>query len=262
MFGWWRSVAVADVNGDGKQDLILGNIGDNFYLNPDKKNPVKLWVNDFNQNGNSDKIITRTIDGRDMPVFLKHDLQDEVPLIKKQNLQHADYAKKSIQELFPSELLNKSLVKQFNYTSSCIAINNDNGNFTIKTLPVMAQVSSVNAICATDINNDGKIDLVIGGNEDNFPPQFGRLDASFGSILINNGKGNFTCMDCTKSGLNVHGEVRDIKEIGNKANRYLLFTRNNDYPALYKFQNNTNKQVRIRKYVEKWLVLYIWFYLY
>ena len=38
-----------------------------------------------------------------MPVFLKHDFQDEVPSIKKQNLKHADYAKKSIQELFPSD---------------------------------------------------------------------------------------------------------------------------------------------------------------
>ena len=53
------------------------------------------------------------------------------------------YAKKSIQELFPADLLNKSLVKQFNYTSSCIAINNGNGNFTIEKLPVMAQISSV-----------------------------------------------------------------------------------------------------------------------
>ncbi len=233
MFGWWRSVSVADINGDGKQDLILGNIGENFYLNPTRENPVKLWVNDFNQNGNQDKIITRTVGGKDMPVFLKHDLQDEVPSIKKQNLKHADYAKKPIQELFSDNLLSKSLLKQFNYASSCVAINKGNGNFEIEKLPIMAQVSSVDAITCTDINNDGKIDLVIGGNEDNFPPQFGRLDASFGSILMNDGKGNFNCMDCTKSGLAVRGEIRDIKEIDSKTKRYLLFLRNNNYPVLY-----------------------------
>jgi enediyne biosynthesis protein E4 len=238
MFGWWRSLCVADINGDGKEDLIFGNIGENFYLNPDKQNPVKIWVNDFNQNGNTDKILTRTIDGKDMPVFLKHDMQDEVPSIKKQNLQHADYAKKSMQDLFSSDLLNKSLIKQFNYTSSCVAINNGNGKFTVEKMPAMAQISSVDAITATDINNDGKVDLVIGGNEDNFPPQFGRLDASFGAVLLNDGKGNFTCMDCTKSGLAVRGEIKDIKEIDGANKRYLLFLRNNDFPVLFQIHNN------------------------
>jgi len=238
MFGWWRSLSVTDINGDGKQDLILGNIGENFYLNPNKQNPVKLWVGDFNQNGNRDKILTRTVDARDMPVFLKHDMQDEVPSIKKQNLKHSDYATKSIQELFPNELLAKSLVKDFNYTASCIAVNNGNGNFTVSKLPVMAQISSVNAIACTDINKDGKTDLILGGNEDNFFPQFGRLDASFGSVLINDGKGNFNYVDYTKSGLSIKGEVKDIKEIKSAQKDFLLFLRNNDFPGLYTIHNN------------------------
>ena len=130
------------------------------------------------------------------------------------------------------------MLKQFNYTSSCIALNNGNGKFTIEKLPVLAQVSSVDAILATDINNDGKPDLILGGNEDNFMPQFGRLDASFGNILMNDKKGNFNCIDCRKSGLAVRGEVRDIKEINLSKSKYLLFLRNNDYPVLYKFQPN------------------------
>jgi hypothetical protein len=238
MYGWWRSLAVADVNGDGKEDLILGNIGENFYLKPNKENPVKIWVNDFNQNGNRDKILTRTVDGKDMPVFLKRDMQDEIPVIKKQNLQHAVYAKKSIQDLFNKELLAKSLVKQFNYTASCVALNNGDGNFTVRKLPMMAQVSSVNAIHCTDIDNDGNTDLVIAGNEDNFLPQFGRLDASFGNILLNDGKGNFNSIDCIHSGLAVHGNVRDIQEINSDKKKYLVFMRNNDFPVLY--QINTN----------------------
>jgi hypothetical protein len=51
LFGWWQTVATTDVNGDGKPDLILGNIGENFYLRPDSTNPVKLWVSDFDDNG-------------------------------------------------------------------------------------------------------------------------------------------------------------------------------------------------------------------
>src|SRR5262249_3657423 len=69
-FGWWQTLAVADVNGDAFPDLILGNMGENFYLHPDEKDPVKVWINDFDMNGNIEKIFTRTINGKDIPVFL------------------------------------------------------------------------------------------------------------------------------------------------------------------------------------------------
>src|SRR5206468_10919723 len=132
LFGWWQTVSVADVNNDGKEDIILGNIGENFLLRPDKDNPVKLWVNDFDQNGNTDKVLTRTLDGKDVPVFLKRDLESQLPMIKKNNLKHKDYATRSIQDLFPSEALNAAIVKTFNYPSSCIAINKGDGKFEIK----------------------------------------------------------------------------------------------------------------------------------
>ncbi|MBS1746364.1 MAG: VCBS repeat-containing protein [Bacteroidetes bacterium] len=236
--GLWKTVAIADVNKDGKQDLILGNIGENFYLHPDEKDPVKIWLNDFNQNGNIDKIITRTVDNRDVPVFLKNDMQAEVPSIKKQNLQHAEYAKKSIQELFPADLLNKSTVKIFNYCSSIVAINKGNGKFEIQKLPIYTQLSSMNSICVKDINNDGYPDLVVGGNEDNFLPQFGRLDASYGDVLMNDGKGNFIRLDPKQTGLKIKGIVRDICEVKGADNTsYILFLRNNDFPMLCR-QNN------------------------
>ncbi|MFX7914653.1 VCBS repeat-containing protein, partial [Acinetobacter baumannii] len=75
--------------------------------------------------------------------------------IKKNNLRHIEYAQKSIQELFPSDILNKSIVKKFNYCSSIVAVNNGNGNFTIQKLPRLSQMSCINSIVVTDINNDG-----------------------------------------------------------------------------------------------------------
>lgn len=236
-FGWWQTVAVADINNDGKQDLILGNIGENFYLCPKINSPAKLWMNDYDKNGDLDKMMTYSIGGKDMPVFLKRDVQDQLPILKKENLKHSDYAKKTIQDLFSTEMINNSILKKFNYAPSCVAINQGNGKFAIKELPVMSQLSCINAIMPIDVNNDGFVDLVTGGNQFGFSPQFEKLDASFGDVLINNGKGEFAWQEAKKTGLDLRGELRDIAAIKNTKGTYLLFLQNNEFPFLYKLNN-------------------------
>lgn len=238
MYGWWQTVAVADVNNDGKQDLLLGNIGENFYLRPDKNAPVKLWINDYDNNGTVEKIMTQTVSGKDMPVFLKKEMEEQLPVIKKENLKNEAYADKSIQELFSKELIAKAVVKQFNYYNSCLAINNGNGNFTIEPLPSMSQLSCINVFQVLDINNDKLPDLVTGGNQFGFLPQFERLDASFGDILINDGNGKFIWQNDANTGINLRGEMRDIKEIKMKDKTCLLFLQNNEQPVLLELNKN------------------------
>jgi enediyne biosynthesis protein E4 len=232
MHGWWQSIHAADLNGDGKQDLVIGNIGENFYLKPDQKNPVKLWVNDFDQNGSMEQFLTRTVNGNDMPVFLKREITDQFPALKKENLRHSDYAYKSIHDLFPKQILDKASILNFNYCSSVVAINNGNGAFTIQPLPLMVQLSSVNAISVSDINKDNKPDLVLGGNMFGFPPQFGRLNASYGHVLLNDGKANFTWIDPKNSGLFLRGQIKDIKEIGTKNSTSFIITQNDEVPVI------------------------------
>lgn len=236
LFGWWRSVKAIDIDGDGDQDLVVGNIGENFYLRPDVNRPVKIFINDFEQKGSTEKIITRTVDGKDKPVFLKRELLEQLPTLRKQNLKYADFATKSVDELFNAELVRNSIVKRFDYGSSIIALNDGKGKFTIKKLQLNVQLSSVNAIFCTDINNDKLPDLILGGNEFNLLPQFCRLDASYGHVLLNKGKGEFEYVFPDRSGLELRGQIRDIIEMDGFGKRYILFLQNNELPVLYKLR--------------------------
>jgi len=238
LYGWWRAAAVKDLDGDGKPDLILGNIGENFYLHPDSTHPVKLWIDDFDHNGIKDKVLSSTINGKDIPVFLKHEMEDQIPSLKKQNLKHAEYAKRSVQELFPSPLLDSAQVGLFTFSSSIVAFNLGNGRFRISRLPTLVQLSSVNAIATADVNGDGYPDLILGGNEFGFLPQFGRLDASLGDILLNDGKGNFTFLYPDRTGLQLPGQVRDLRVIPTAKDIRFLFLQNNEYPELYQLNHD------------------------
>lgn len=234
MKGWWQSVAIADLDGDGKNDLVLGNVGENCYLQPSPENPVKLWINDFDGNGTSDKIISRTIKNKNVPVFMKRDLTDQMPGLKKQNLKFEEYAKKSVEDLFSKEIIGKASVTEFNYNASCIALNKGNGQFEIKKLPVFTQLSCINAILCSDINNDGKKDLVMGGNFFHFQPQFSRLDASYGHVLLNKGKGEWDWVMPAQSGIELRGEIKYITNLKTKDKRQLLFLENDSFPVLYR----------------------------
>ncbi|ONM65396.1 hypothetical protein B0B28_30615, partial [Pseudomonas aeruginosa] len=96
LHGWWQTLKAADLDGDGDDELVLGNIGENFYLRPSAQQPVKLWINDFDGNGMVDKLLSRTINGRDMPVFLKRDVTDQIVSLRKENLKHEAFASKTV----------------------------------------------------------------------------------------------------------------------------------------------------------------------
>ena len=231
--GWWQTVVASDIDQDGDQDLLLGNVGENFYLEATSDKPLYLWINDFDDNGSVEKIITARNDKGDFPVFVKRDMVDLLPGLKKENLMHSAYAKKSIADLFPTEKVSTSIVKQVNYLSSAMAINDGKGNFRIKALDPLVQLSCLNAILEWDVNKDGFPDFVIGGNNTYLLPQFSSLDACSGKILLNDQKGNFDLVSGDEAGLDVKGVVREIRKLRTMSTEQLIFLINDNAPKVY-----------------------------
>lgn len=232
--GLWGSVAVTDIDGDKDNDLIIGNIGENFALNADAAHPLKLWVNDFDKNGILDKVMTKTIDGRDVPVFLKREMADQFPFLKTKILKHSDYATKTLQDLFPANVLEACQLKTLTCRRSIMAINDGKGHFTARDLPAAVQMTCVSAIACEDLNNDGRKDIVLGGNFTHFTPQLGMVDACQGIVLLTQPGGNFRVLSSKESGYLTSGEVKQISPLVINKQRYLLNLVNNAVPTLFK----------------------------
>jgi hypothetical protein len=234
LHGMWNVVEAADLDKDGDIDFIFGNQGNNTAHKTSNENPIKMWMNDFDNNGTIEQITTNHQEGKDYPIHMKKELTGQLVSLKKQNLKASVYAKKSIDELFAKEKVENSIMKKNNISETIIAVNEGKGNFTVKKLPSRVQFSCVCGIICADINKDGNLDLIMAGNNFEFKPQFSRLDANYGSVLLGDGKLGFTWQDYNTSGFVVKNEVKHLKTIKDKDGKtYVISAINNQSPKLF-----------------------------
>nr|WP_293304249.1 VCBS repeat-containing protein [Allomuricauda sp.] len=234
LYGWWNTAEAADLDGDGDLDLILGNQGLNLHYKPSHGQPMKMWINDYDNNGTIEQIFTLQQDGGDYPIHQKRELTEQLPPLKKQNLKASDYAHRTIHQLFPEEVLDKSIVKKVETSASVIAINEGGGKFTIQNLPPRVQLSCVCDITCADVNNDGNLDLIMAGNNYEFKPQFSRLDASYGNVLLGDGQLGFEWQNYDMSGFKIKDEVKYLKQFKDKNGKtFVIAAINNNKPKIF-----------------------------
>ncbi len=232
--GWWNSVAAADLDADGDLDLVLGNQGSNLHYKPEPGKPMKMWVNDFDNNGTLEQIVTLTTESGDYPIHQKKELTSQVVSLKKENLRASDYARRTLQELFSPELVSRSIQKQAKISESVVAINDGGGNFRIQPLPPRVQLSCICDIQCIDVNADGNLDLVMAGNNFEFKPQFSRLDAGYGNVLLGNGQMGFEWQPYAQSGFVIREEVKYLRQLRDASGKtYLLAAANESEPRLF-----------------------------
>jgi hypothetical protein len=230
--GFWQTIKPADLDGDGDIDFVVGNLGENTKFRRAENAILRMYEGDFLNTGlKSDQILAYS-DGEDFyPVASKDELGKTLPFLNKRFPNYKDFAGKTIEKIFKSAELDAATLKEVNTFESVWVENLGKGKLKMHRLPSEAQVSKTFAIHIADVTNDGKPDILLGGNFYNVSTYQGRYDASYGLILQNNfSKSNktFTPLLPTSTGFLLTGEVRDIQPIRSGTETLFLVSRSKD----------------------------------
>ena len=233
--GWWNSIYASDVDGDGNIDLVGGNLGLNSMLKASDSEPVEMYLNDFDNNGSIDQIICSYENGISYPVASLDELSVQISGLEKKFPKYSDFGGKTVQDIFGKKAIERSIVKSASLFESCLFLNNGDGTFKIIKLPIEAQFSPVRSILARDINNDGRSDLILAGNNYAVRPSYGRYDASYGWCLLADTSRGYKTLMPVKSGLKISGDARKILPIDIAGKHYLVAAVNNGELQIFQF---------------------------
>lgn len=238
--GWWNFVLPVDLNNDGNIDLVAGNLGWNTRFKVSENEPVRMYYNDFDDNGKKEQLLTYYLDGKEIEFANIGDLEKQIPLIKKRFLYAKDFARASLDEVFTREKLKQSDTLTANYFSNAILMNDGKLNFSVRAMPWLAQLSPYKTATVVDANGDNLPDILLAGNYYENDVQMGRNDADFGTILINKGHGKFEASSI--NGLQIKGQVRHVEKINIGKKEAFILARNNDSVMVIGFKDQWGKK--------------------
>ncbi|WKN41878.1 VCBS repeat-containing protein [Tunicatimonas pelagia] len=235
--GWWNTLHATDLDQDGDMDLVAGNFGKNNLYRPTVDEPVRLIYSDFDQNGSIDPIFTHYLQGEEVFAYSKDELLGQIIELKKRFPDYQTFAKTSPSEFFTTEqLAGADTLSAMLFES--VYLGNQDGTLIVQPLPLKAQFAPVYAIASADIDQDGQLELILGGNQSLTRISTGRYDTSYGLVLTYQNNKKFEVIDANQSGIMVRGDVRDIIYEERADQSYLLFTRSNDSLAVYRRMEN------------------------
>ncbi len=211
--GWWNRIVQGDLDNDGDMDLVIGNLGQNYKYRASEEKPFHVFADDFDGNGTFDIALGYFLQDEVLyPVRGRQCSSEQIPAIAEKFPTYSDFGKASIFEVYGDKLESGLHYEAKNFSSSVLK-NMGNGVYQMEALPNEAQIAPVNGIVLEDLDRDGNLDLLIGGNLYVSEVETGRADAGKGLFLKGNGDGSFKPFLAYKSGLNISGDVKDIRAI-------------------------------------------------
>jgi len=241
--GLWNCLEAADVDGDGDMDFLAGNHGLNTNLNASSDEPLTLYTDDYDGNGSPDPIVAQYFPNKSgkrklYPVHVRDDVMKQLVKLKADYQDYTDFSRADFETLLKPK---NNQILTVNQLQSCYFENDGTGNFTLHTLPLECQVAPVQAMLVGDFDGDGKVDVLLAGNDYSAESNGGWYDAMTGVFLKGRGEAYFEVLGSAGSGFYVPGDVRDMAIITDKnGQKMILVGRNSDSLKVFATGCRTN----------------------
>jgi hypothetical protein len=227
--GWWNSVAAADLNGDGRLDYIVGNLGLNTPYHATADRPALLYYGDFKGDGGRQLVEAYYENDRIYPRRTRKDLGASIPSVLKRFPRTDYYARATLGEILGEDRL--AAAQRFAATElrSGVFLSRPDGTYRFEPLPRIAQISPIQGIAAGDFDGDGRADVYAVQNSYSPLPSVGRFDGGLSQLLRGNGLGATLPVPAAASGLVVPGDAKALAVLDLNQDGWpdFLVTRNN-----------------------------------
>ncbi len=232
--GFWQRIVAADFDGDGDVDLMAANLGTNTKLRKGPDAQLRMWVKDVDNNQSTEQIIAYNRGEDWFPLAFKDELGKQMPsVINKRFTDYVSFAGKTRGDVLTDKDLAEVEEVRVNQFAS-VYLENRQGKFVVHELLTSAQVSKLFALYPVDIDQDGDLDVLGGGNFYGVSMYQGRYDASCGLVLRNDGKGRFIALSPISTGFLLDGEVRDIRVVQTGRGPLIAVARNGQSIQLFR----------------------------
>ena len=228
--GWWFEIQSGDINGDGVDEIILGNIGMNNKYRATKKKPIKVYAADYNDDNKSDIVLAKKTSYGEVPVRGFECSSEQLPFLKEKFDSYNSFANAEIKDIIDFDKPNGLQLEANEFRSGYLMLND--GQYTFHPFPNEGQISCTRAIHCQDFNKDGYEDILIAGNLFEAEVETVRHDASVGLLMLGSKEG-LNPISQLESGFYAAGNVRDIKFFKHGTQDAYLVLNNDNKPQLF-----------------------------
>ena len=216
--GWWRSLCILDVDGDGDLDAVAGNQGWNTKYKASADKPARLYFGDFDDDGRRDLVEAKYEGDRLLPVRGRSCSSGAMPMLKEKFPTYEGFAKSLLKDIYTEQKLQECGELVATELASGVLVNDGAGAFTFQALPRLAQIAPIHAMVQHG-------DLVVCAQNDFTPePETGRHDGGAG-LVLRVVDGQLLVVPPSEHGIDAPGDHRGLVAVDPPG--LLLFARNN-----------------------------------